>query len=737
MQLRCLSLVALALGVAASPVVPRYDPATACAVVSSSASAFLAASPKATPTIDAQLGYDCLTSVPLHATQATTLVEAMLPFIEWQTTTAYLKDPPEGYTEPAVDLKAGFAAVLANISSGVYETEYQFQASLWKVVNSAHDGHFRFLPDLLSKAIGFRRPLPLVSVSFDEVSSPKVYSYRDVLLSRNSTFVPSALATINGEVASKYIEDLSQLGALNDPDALYNSMFFSPAFAAESAGWQGYFAGSGRFAWIYPGANTTITFENGTDFVVQNKAAVIGNFTGVTDGNSFYQKFCVPTTTDAVASATATPSNTTTSATPTASTTSSTVVIATGYPLPVFITPDQQVAGYYLSNSNVAVLAMISFEPTVPIQWQQVVDKFLAAAKADGKEKLVIDLAANGGGFILQGYDTFRQLFPQIVQDGNTRFRDTPELMALAQTISSVFPPDFDPYTSSSDLGVSLWETVPNYRYDYNIDNEHFSSYDEKFAPHEYYGDNFTNIIRWDLNDNLTTINETYGMGEWITGYGPRTNFTQPFAAEDIVMIYDGYCASTCTIFSEFMRIQGGVKSIAFGGRPSTNGSTPIIQAVGGVKGTNNYGYSYITALASAALELNVSAAEQTALLTPLTNMLPYERSTDTSLNVRDNILPSNLEDGTPSQFIYEPADCRLFYTPAMMANVTAIWEAAALATWGGGKCNAGGFPASNTTYKRSVKKHTKREMEVVDLGFETPERSEAWREKFVMNFPK
>ena len=73
----------------------------------------------------------------------------MLPFIEWQTTTAYLKDPPEGYTEPAVDLKEGFAAVIANISSGVYETEYQFQASLWKVVNSAHDGHFRFLPDLL------------------------------------------------------------------------------------------------------------------------------------------------------------------------------------------------------------------------------------------------------------------------------------------------------------------------------------------------------------------------------------------------------------------------------------------------------------------------------------------------------------------------------------------------------------------------------------------------------------
>lgn len=87
--------------------------------------------------------------MPLHASEAKALVESMLPFIEWQTTLNYLDNPPPGYTEPATDLRAGFAEVIANITSGAYATEYQFQASLWKVVNSAHDGHFRFLPDLL------------------------------------------------------------------------------------------------------------------------------------------------------------------------------------------------------------------------------------------------------------------------------------------------------------------------------------------------------------------------------------------------------------------------------------------------------------------------------------------------------------------------------------------------------------------------------------------------------------
>lgn len=112
----------------------------------------------------------------------------------------------------------------------------------------------------------------------------------------------------------------------------------------------------------------------------------------------------------------------------------------------------------------------------------------------------------------------------------------------------------------------------------------------------------------------------------------------------------------------------------------------------------------------------------------------------DTSLNVRDNILPDNLADGTPAQFVYEPADCRLFYTPAMMANVTAIWRAAAAAAWGNLTCNAGSLPGSNSTtaskYRREVKQETKRQTEIVDLG--TPSnRSAAWVAKYVMNFPK
>ena len=71
-----------------------------CAIVSSSAAAVLATSPlgkikllrlqasyslrPATPVVNAQLAYDCLNSVALNASAATKLVEAILPFVQFQ-----------------------------------------------------------------------------------------------------------------------------------------------------------------------------------------------------------------------------------------------------------------------------------------------------------------------------------------------------------------------------------------------------------------------------------------------------------------------------------------------------------------------------------------------------------------------------------------------------------------------------------------------------------------------------
>jgi hypothetical protein len=133
------------------------------------------------------------------------------------------------------------------------------------------------------------------------------------------------------------------------------------------------------------------------------------------------------------------------------------------------------------------------------------------------------------------------------------------------------------------------------------------------------------------------------------------------------------------------MRTQAGVKSIAMGGRPQPG----PIQGVGGIKGAQILAWSDIFSYAQTALRTASSA--QTAILQRLTS-LPINRASSTGVNVRDNILPDNLNDGLPAQFVREETDCRLFYTQDMITDVTALWKAAANAAFNGAKCVAGGL---------------------------------------------
>ncbi len=101
----------------------------------------------------------------------------------------------------------------------------------------------------------------------------------------------------------------------------------------------------------------------------------------------------------------------------------------------------------------------------------------------------------------------------------------------------------------------------------------------------------------------------------------------------------------------------GGRKIDRHGGRPSTS----PIQGIGGTKGANNYPFAYIHQLTT--LDISTGSADQIRAWTATTSYsdLAQNRSTETSVNVRDNILRGHLGDGVPAQFVYEAADCRLF----------------------------------------------------------------------------
>ncbi|KAJ3564908.1 hypothetical protein NPX13_g7684 [Xylaria arbuscula] len=333
----------------------------------------------------------------------------------------------------------------------------------------------------------------------------------------------------------------------------------------------------------------------------------------------------------------------------------------------------------------------------------KVAEDFFAGAKAAGKKNLVVDVSANGGGYIFSGYDLFRQLFPDIVQEGLGRWRESPGFVAVAD-VYSANSADFNADTASEDI-IYQYESVYNWRYDLDESNKHFTSFDDKFAPQVYLGDEFTDVMQWDFNDPLNTINDTYGFGTDITGYRSRANFTRPFAGpENIVVVLDGYCASTCTLFSQFLVHDAGVKTIALGGRPSREG---LIQGVGGVKGSQSYGYADVYANVQEALAFTNDSDIIETLSAYDTYVL--ERNQVSSLNVKDEIYREHLDDGIPAQFLAEYSDCRLWWTEAMIKDVSEVWKAAASSAFQSGSCAFGGIEKPAPSYPSKNRRTTPR----------------------------
>ena len=116
-----------------------------------------------------------MTSVPINVPRATELMKSLMAYSGWQSTLDYLKDPPNDYAYPAIDIIKEFQNITNSIESGLYEKEYQYATDVYRVVQQSHDGHFSFQPDILFRAFAFTRPFPLVSVSVDGKELPKVY----------------------------------------------------------------------------------------------------------------------------------------------------------------------------------------------------------------------------------------------------------------------------------------------------------------------------------------------------------------------------------------------------------------------------------------------------------------------------------------------------------------------------------------------------------------------------------
>ncbi|KAG9949365.1 hypothetical protein KCU85_g4440, partial [Aureobasidium melanogenum] len=656
--------------------------------------------------VPAKLAYDCLNSIPFNQSAAAALIESMRPYLDWQSTTSYMKDPPKEYAEavqPPYDFWATFNAIEMNVARGAYASEYDFGWDLYLATQEAHDGHFSFILDVVGIIFSFGRTTALVSVSEDGRDLPAIYVYADILAAQtgNSSFNPSQVVLINGMAATNFLLDWAQYGGHQDKDALWNNLFYSPAQVSlgGSGTGTGTFAGNGRGRLVYPGPSTTLTFANGTNVTMENYARTHISFKNINSGADIYREYLIPKSPPHLnalemlqrAEAKHKENKSNDIRVPYLNNPLPSHhrrhrgIDAPGYPPPVTRQRHNMNGGYFLEGpgfEDVAVLTVASFvhQPFAGQEFKKVNFDFIAAALAANKTKLIIDVSANGGGVILQGYDLFKQLFPSIHPYGASRFRAHETVDWLGEIYSK-----FGAQLNSSGSSLNNFQLAPwDYRTDLDSENKHFTSWKGeggKYGPHKYGNDTFTSLMRWDLNDPHLP---QYSGGISVSGYGEDTNtsYSQPFETENIILVYDGYCASTCAIFSEFMRREAGVKTIALGGRPSLH----PMQGVGGVKGANMYTWSHIFGAVNNAKGFAEKLLYQDLNSTALGRYtsLALARATVAAVNSRDGIRRDD-DEQIPWQFLYEPTECRIFYTKQMVLDQSVVWKTVADTVWGRG----------------------------------------------------
>ncbi|KGQ08056.1 hypothetical protein BBAD15_g6654 [Beauveria bassiana D1-5] len=643
------------------------------------------------------VGTACLKSVPVAKNRNIDLINYLQPYIEYQSTIEILKNPPEEYLLEGVDLMGGLQAMKQKLKRDEYETQFDVMTDLQSLFVATNDNHFGYTPGLLSAFRTVRDGLDLVSVSKDGRELPEVYAAQDIFTPGNVTYTASPIETIDGQDVYEFLENeaLRVPQGLQDPDAKMNSLFGSAPQNAAQAG-----ADAVLSVFDVPD-NYTIVHKNGTERVVDNSIITLPttDLCGIRNGQDFRERFEVPPNRGPPPPPPPpeqeNPDDPKNKEPPPPPPPPPTPALP-GYPLPLAKHSNDMVASYTLNDTALRDTTVISFLSFVPLnvpdptspdfdlnsfvrEFGDVVDRTASAAQSQGRDKLIIDMSANGGGSLDLADFAYTTFFPGAPFDDFDRYRLNGGLELTGKALS---------FNESVELLVGS-EGLP-----LAPDNSTVEEPDAFFETRPVKGQKMTAPFHRDPTARYFDNPDVF-----LRGYEPGENRTArqpPWEPENMVILTDGTCASACTIFTGLMVRNFGIRTIALGGRPLNK----PMQAIGGVKGSqvlqNAENKDLITGLVKGAQRDRtgrriIKDVQRTIPDIGDPPILPFleDPANGGSVNVR-NAYSGDDPNGFPLHFKYEAANCRLFYTREMVLDVAESWRQAANIAFRNGTCVSG-----------------------------------------------
>ncbi|KAI6782374.1 uncharacterized protein J7T54_008460 [Emericellopsis cladophorae] len=342
-----------------------------------------------------------------------------------------------------------------------FTDQWQFDRRVYSVIRRARDSHLQL--SLCSMDI-FRFHVMsngLVSVSDNGTSLPEVYFVNDIQALEAGQTQISPIARINGEDVRIFLEHSdSPVPVRQDPDAHYNSLFFS--YASEAALWplKGQLVHLGRFE--FGAESLHFEFHNGSTTALPIMASVSSPDQFLVDGvdsQTLYHKKCLLDDPSPVLN----PPNE-----PRVDRLEQEALNPIlGYPEPSFLDKNHHPISYNLDHDalvlHIPVFSHVFIDPsylTVDAMADYV--NIVLLALDEGRNRLIIDITGNIGGDAMRAFYLFKLLFPDKVPHIASRVRRSKALDLITYASQLATEDEFDhasllqylnyPYLATPDL---------------------------------------------------------------------------------------------------------------------------------------------------------------------------------------------------------------------------------------------------------------------------------------------
>ncbi|KAK0458953.1 uncharacterized protein EV420DRAFT_1541517 [Desarmillaria tabescens] len=530
---------------------------------------------------------ECYKSFAVNETEKANIIEVINKTLAFHTSVSYEVQAPRPYSDTHEDVLAN----LARISSQSYASDYDLHVDLSLTVKRLHDGHCVWINYCYDSAFVNYLPIPLVLLNGTEVHiALEAYNVSSIQFADGIHVWESALAgtldgglqSLNGAKVLK-INDQDPFAAVNanaaiaggfQADGTRQNGFFS-SYQRSTTGWSyvlGNFAQqslplsdsvklsvqlvNGEKAnvvllYLSRIGSSTINFSSADTYRSGNCRAVFG-----TNGVNYYESSVSSTLANPLVKAQQSPGQVVERSRALNIMLDSAPV--TDIDLPTQLQPANPVQGfgvgefYFLDDGVTGVLALGSFSGnSYNVMMQGLLDG-LVELKSRGAQRLIVDVTNNGGGYICVAHFLHRIIIGPTTttepQAGlNTTARDPEIARQIVQTI-------VDSHGTVDPATMLLYNPLGWH----NIRNGQFNITDNWLVP----------PVEKVINGRSDAFSQTLG-----SECSSATDYTTPppdkglFDGSQVVIVSNGRCASSCSLFSVTMAKLEGSKTVVVGGK--------------------------------------------------------------------------------------------------------------------------------------------------------------------------